>query len=115
MSFLEKARKAAAEAAEQARQAAQGPAQPGAPGWVQPVPETPPPGTDPSAAPPPGAAAGFAAHAEDRVAWSKMGAQFKDAASKAKSGLVTAIEKIDPAILADIIIKATAIQETANR
>ncbi|HET7676231.1 MAG TPA: hypothetical protein VFK38_00090, partial [Candidatus Limnocylindrales bacterium] len=47
--------------------------------------------------------------------WSKMGAQFKDAASKAKSGLVTAIEKIDPAILADIIIKATAIQETANR
>jgi hypothetical protein len=32
-----------------------------------------------------------------------------------KRGLVTAVEKIDPGILADLVIKATAIQEIANR
>lgn len=46
---------------------------------------------------------------------SQMGAQFRDAAGKAGRGLVTAVEKIDPGILADIIIKATALQEKANR
>ena len=46
---------------------------------------------------------------------SQMGSQFRDAAGKAGRGLVTAVEKIDPGILADIIIKATALQEKANR
>jgi hypothetical protein len=36
-------------------------------------------------------------------------------AGQAKRGLITAVEKIDPGILADLVIKATAIQEIANR
>jgi hypothetical protein len=45
----------------------------------------------------------------------EMGSQLRDAASRAGKGMVSAVSKIDPAILADIIIKATAIQEKANR
>jgi hypothetical protein len=55
------------------------------------------------------------AKAEMREAASQMGVQFRDAAGQAKRGLITAIEKIDPGILADLIIKATALQEMANR
>ena len=55
------------------------------------------------------------AKAEMREAASQMGVQFRDAAGQAKRGLITAIEKIDPGILADVIIKATAVQELANR
>lgn len=55
------------------------------------------------------------AQAEMREAASQMGVQFRDAAGQAKRGLITAIEKIDPGILADLIIKATALQELANR
>src|SRR5215212_7928788 len=33
----------------------------------------------------------------------------------AKRGLVTAVERIDPGVLADVIIKATALQEKANK
>ena len=55
------------------------------------------------------------AKAEMREAASQMGVQFRDAAGQAKRGLITAIEKIDPGILADLIIKATALQELANR
>jgi hypothetical protein len=33
----------------------------------------------------------------------------------AKRGLATAVERIDPGVLADVIIKATALQEKANR
>jgi len=117
MSFLDKAK----QAAEQARRAAEGAGQgPGAPptpsGWGQ-----PPAAPDPAAVPPGSLAAGFASHGAggtqpaEPMNLSNLGAQFKEAAGKAKSGLVTAIEKIDPAILADIIIKSTAIQETANR
>jgi hypothetical protein len=117
MSFLDKAK----QAAEQARRAAEGAthvpaggAPPTPTGWGQPA----PPGAD-EATPAGSLAAGFASHSTGSAAepmnLSSLGAQFKDAASKAKSGLVTAIEKIDPAILADIIIKSTAIQETANR
>jgi len=35
-------------------------------------------------------------------------------AGKARRGVTTIIEKIDPALLADVIIKATALQEKAN-
>lgn len=38
----------------------------------------------------------------------------KDMAGQARRQLVTAVEKIDPGILADVVIKATALQEMAN-
>ena len=38
----------------------------------------------------------------------------RQAFSKAKRGVATAIDRIDPGVLADIIIKATALQERAN-
>ena len=38
----------------------------------------------------------------------------KDVAGQARRQLVTAVEKIDPGILADVVIKATALQELAN-
>lgn len=53
--------------------------------------------------------------AKMRGAASQMRVQVRGAADHAKRGLITAIEKIDPGVLADIIIKATAIQEVANR
>ncbi len=54
------------------------------------------------------------AKAEMRTAATQAGSQMLDAAGQAKRGLITAIEKIDPGLLADIIIKATALQERAN-
>ena len=36
------------------------------------------------------------------------------ALGRAKQGISTAIDRIDPAVLADVIIKATALQEKAN-
>ena len=45
----------------------------------------------------------------------KVGRDLRGAAGSAGRGLITAVEKIDPAILADIVIKATAVQEIANR
>lgn len=38
----------------------------------------------------------------------------REMAGQARRQFVTAIEKIDPAILADVVIKATALQEKAN-
>ncbi len=38
----------------------------------------------------------------------------REAAGKARHTLVTAIERIDPGLLADVVIKATALQERAN-
>jgi hypothetical protein len=38
----------------------------------------------------------------------------KGALLKARRGLSTAIDRIDPSVLADVIIKATALQEKAN-
>jgi hypothetical protein len=90
MSFLEKAR----QAAEQARLSASQ----GAP--------TAPASEQPAGAP---AAGGY-----QPTTFGNIGSQLKDAAGQAKRGFVTAVEKIDPGILADIIIKATAIQESAN-
>ena len=46
---------------------------------------------------------------------SRVGRDLKGAAGHAKRGLITAVEKIDPAVLADLVIKATAVQEIANR
>jgi len=36
------------------------------------------------------------------------------ALTRAKKGIATAIDRIDPGVLADVIIKATALQERAN-
>lgn len=38
----------------------------------------------------------------------------RQAIGRAKRGLSTAIDRIDPTVLADIVIKATALQEKAN-
>lgn len=38
----------------------------------------------------------------------------REALSRAKRGVVTAIDRIDPGVLADVIVKATALQERAN-
>ena len=38
----------------------------------------------------------------------------RQALSRAKKGISTAIDRIDPGVLADVIIKATALQERAN-
>jgi hypothetical protein len=55
------------------------------------------------------------AKAEMREAASHVGGQMRDAAGHARRGLVSALDKIDPGILADVVIKATALQELANR
>ncbi|MBI3746050.1 MAG: hypothetical protein HY264_05920 [Chloroflexi bacterium] len=87
MSFLERAKQAASVAAEQAR-----------------------------------AAADQARHTVSEEA-DRASAAMKDPAtaekarqalSRAKRGVATAIDRIDPAVLADVIIKATALQERAN-
>jgi hypothetical protein len=41
-------------------------------------------------------------------------ARAESALRKAKSGFTTALERIDPKILADVVIKATSLQERAN-
>jgi hypothetical protein len=38
----------------------------------------------------------------------------RQALTRAKKGIATAIDRIDPGVLADVIIKATALQERAN-
>jgi hypothetical protein len=53
--------------------------------------------------------------AQMREAAATTGSGLREAAGAARRGLVTAVEKIDPGILADIIIKATALQEKTNR
>ena len=40
--------------------------------------------------------------------------QARDAAGKTKKGFATMVDRIDPGLLADIVIKATALQEKAN-
>jgi hypothetical protein len=57
---------------------------------------------------------GQATGPEAQEQWRQTGAQVKEAAGTARRNLVTAIEKIDPGLLADVVIKATAIQEKAN-
>lgn len=52
---------------------------------------------------------------EGKAHMQQQASQLRDAASKAGKGMVSAVSKIDPAILADIVIRATAIQEKANR
>ena len=50
----------------------------------------------------------------DPATQEKLGHQAQQALGAAKRGVSTVVEKIDPATLADLIIKATALQEMTN-
>ncbi|HYM83982.1 MAG TPA: hypothetical protein VEY67_07520 [Candidatus Dormibacteraeota bacterium] len=90
MSLLQRARDAAAQAADSARQAADQARQ----------------------------AASQAADGEHRATlragMTQAGHQAREVAGLAKRGVRTAIERIDPSTLAEVVIRATALQEMAN-
>lgn len=87
MSFLDRAKHAAAQAAEQAKQTAEQARQSVAEG---------------------------ASRAQTAISDPSTAEKARQAMSRAKRGVATAIDRIDPGVLADIIIKATALQERAN-
>ena len=105
MSFLQKAKEAAEQMAAQARQPGQAPASgwgepPAGSGWVQPGQDAP-------------AAAGQGEPVRTQVAAATE--QAKAGLGLARKGLAGVIEKIDAGTMADIIIKATALQEKTNK
>jgi type II secretory pathway pseudopilin PulG len=85
MSFIKKAQEAAVQAAEVARARAQD------------------------------AAAAANRTATDPATAETLARGARDAVGMARRGVTTVIEKIDPATLADLIIKATALQELTNK
>ena len=87
MSFLQKAREAASNAADQARQAAE---------------QARTRASDP------------ATQERLRLGMHQAGESARQAGSAAKRGMANIVDKIDPGLLADIVIKATALQEKAN-
>jgi hypothetical protein len=87
VSFLQRAREAAEAAAESAQQAAE-------------------------AARSKASEAGQ--RASDPAMHERLGRQAKEAVGQARKGMATVIEKIDPSTLAELIIKATALQERTN-
>jgi hypothetical protein len=61
-------------------------------------------------------AAGMASRtAADPATQEKLGQQARAAMGAARRGVSTIVERIDPGVLADLIIKATALQEMTNR
>jgi hypothetical protein len=52
--------------------------------------------------------------ASDPATHERLGRQAKEAMGQARKGMATVIEKIDPSTLAELIIKATALQERTN-
>ena len=52
--------------------------------------------------------------ASDPAMHERLGKQAKEAMGQARKGMATVIEKIDPGTLAELIIKATSLQEKAN-
>ncbi len=92
MSFIKRAQEAAAQAAETARLKAQ------------------------EATGQAGGTTGEAAH-QDTLgkSLSGAGASAREAIGLAKRGMSTVIEKIDPGTLAELVIKATALQEMTNK
>lgn len=52
--------------------------------------------------------------ASDPDTQERLGKQAKDAIGAARRGMATVVEKIDPGTLAELIIKATALQEKTN-
>jgi len=87
MSFLDRAKQAAAQTAEQARHAAEQARQSISEG---------------------------ADRAQATIHDPSTAEKARQAMSRAKRGVATAIDRIDPGVLADIVIKATALQERAN-
>jgi hypothetical protein len=60
-------------------------------------------------------AAGIATRtAQDPATQEKLGQQARAAMGAARRGVSTVVERIDPGVLADLIIKATALQEMTN-
>jgi hypothetical protein len=61
-------------------------------------------------------AAGMATKsAADPATQEKLGQQARAAMGAARRGVSTVVERIDPGVLADLVIKATALQELTNR
>jgi hypothetical protein len=87
VSFLDRAKQAASQAAEQAKAAAEQARQ---------------------------TATETAGKAQSMINDPATAEKARQAMSKARRGMATAIDRIDPNVLADIIIKATALQERAN-
>ena len=87
MSFLQRAREAAEAAAEGAQQAAEAART---------------------------KASEVGQRASDPAVHERLGRQAKEAVGQARKGMATVIEKIDPSTLAELIIKATALQEKTN-
>lgn len=56
----------------------------------------------------------FGQTAADPAMHERLGQQAREAMSQARKGMATVIEKIDPGTLADLIVKATALQEKTN-
>ena len=52
--------------------------------------------------------------AQDPAMHERLGKQAKEAMGQARKGMATVVEKIDPATLAELVIKATALQEKTN-
>jgi hypothetical protein len=60
-------------------------------------------------------AAGLASRsASDPATQEKLGQQARAAMGAARRGVSTVVERIDPSVLADLIIKSTALQEMTN-
>src|SRR6187455_638621 len=60
-------------------------------------------------------AAGLATRqASDPATQEKLGQQARAAMGAARRGVSTVVERIDPGVLADLIIKSTALQEMTN-
>ena len=91
MSFLQRAREAAEGAAEQAKKVA-GDAAEAAGQVTSQVTKT----------------------AQDPATQEKLGKQAREAVGLARRGVTTVVERIDPGTLAEVIIKATALQEMTN-
>ena len=53
-------------------------------------------------------------HRADPATQEKLGQQARAALGAARRGVSTVVERIDPGVLADLIIKATALQEMTN-
>jgi hypothetical protein len=61
-------------------------------------------------------AAGMATKsAADPATQEKLGQQARAAMGAARRGVSTVVERIDPGVLAELVIKATALQELTNR
>ena len=61
------------------------------------------------------AAASAGRQAHDPATQERLGKQARDAMGMARRGITTVVERIDPNTLAELIIKATALQEMTNK